>query len=252
MIEQLGELDLLPAGAPDGLPELDVSAPLAFVGVSEGANHALGFLPYAPEIRAAALVAGGARMVEVLIHQQTEAFLESVPLVLPDLAPVDVWTVLALLQSAYDRQDAHNHAPLLYHAPVEVAGSLDKASLLLIEGLGDSRVPNHATASLAWQLGPIPLLEPVRRSVSFLPTASAPLTANIGPRTTAAYAQYVPSGLHGLDPTPGCIPPLLTAAAASEGHFCAQLARESERQRVHFFQTALSGPAPRLIDPLSE
>jgi hypothetical protein len=95
------------------------------------------------------------------------------------------------------------------------------------------------------------LLEPVRRAVSYLPTATAPLVSNMGAATTAGYMQYVPFDLPGEEPTPGCVPPLLPEATAREGHFCAQLARESERQRVHFFRTALSG-TPTLIDPSSE
>src|SRR5262249_38290391 len=57
MIQGMGTLDVLPIDAPDGMPDLDVTAPLTYVGISQGANYAPGLLPYAPELRAAALVA---------------------------------------------------------------------------------------------------------------------------------------------------------------------------------------------------
>ena len=75
MLSTLGSLDVLPVGAPDGVPDLDPTLPLTYVGISEGANHGPGLLPYAPEIKAAALVAGGRRFTEVLIHQQAQVIL---------------------------------------------------------------------------------------------------------------------------------------------------------------------------------
>ncbi len=244
VIEQLGALDVLPVGAPDGRPDVDPGASLGYVGMSEGANHAAAFLPYAPEIRAAALVGGGSRLAELVIHQEAAAFVRSVPLVLPGFRDVDIWLGLALFQAAFDRQDGHNHARYLYRDPLPIGTGPDRASVLLISGIDDHLVPNHATRSLAWQLGPIPQLEPVARRAPFLESAPAPLVANIGPRTTAGYVQYVPLGVAGLLPTPGCTPPNLPLEYAWEGHFCAQLARESQAQRARFLSSALGRGAP--------
>ena len=241
----LGAFDVLPIGAPDGRPDLDVSAPLTYVGISEGANHGPGVLPYAPEIRAAALVAGGERLVEVLIHQQAQAFITTLGPVFPNLTAADIWACLALFQTIFDKQDPHNHARFIYRDPVTIAGSTRKASILLLKGLNDTMVPNNATESLAWAMGPIPHLEPVQRAVPFLDLVDGPVIANVDAETTAAFYQYVPVGVAGIDPTPGC-----ATYGEREGHFCAQIAPESLRQRVVFFQTALRNPAPTIIDPL--
>jgi hypothetical protein len=61
----------------------------------------------------------------------------------------------------------------------------------------------------------------------------------------------VPKGVESVDPTPGCDEPALAESSAQEGHYCAQSAEESLRQRVHFFETALGEGAPEIIDPLT-
>jgi hypothetical protein len=249
MIEGLGSLDVLPIGAPDGVPDLDVDAPLTYVGISEGANNGQAILPYAPELRAAALVVGGARLAEVLIHQQADQFLTALAGLFPNATPADIWAGFSLFQTIFDVQDRQNHASFIYRDPVLVRGTTRKASILVVEGLNDSFVPNHATDSLAWILGPIPHLQPVQRPVPFLEPAVGPIAGNIDEQTTAAFYQYVPVSIPDIDPTPGCT--VLSETSAREGHYCAQSAAESLRQRVVFFQTALTDPAPAIIDPLS-
>lgn len=245
-IQGMGAVDVLPIGAPDGVPDLDLTAPLTYVGISEGANNGSGLLAYTPEIRAAALVVGGARLGEVLIHQSAATFLDILGPLFPNLTPAEIWTGLALFQHIFDQQDRHNHARFIYRDPVLIDGSAQKPSILLLEGLNDTLVPNNATDSLAWAMGPIPHLKPVQRSVPFLQTVDGPVVANIGPNTTAAFYQYVPIGVAGIDPTPGCL-----TLFEREGHYCAQTAPESLRQRVVFLQTAVQNEAPTIIDPLA-
>jgi hypothetical protein len=248
-IEGLADLDVLPLGAPDGVSELDVEAPLTYLGVSEGANHAPPFLVQAPEGRAAALVAGGARRAEVFVHQQGEAFVREFGGLYRALSPADIWVGVSLFQAISDRQDGHNHARFLYREPLTVLGTRRKASILLIEGLEDRLIPNHATESMAWALGPLPHLEPVQRAVPFLEPRRAPVSGNMDAETTAGFYQYTPLGVPGVEPTPGCA--LLSPVNATEGHFCVQSAEESLRQLRVFFDTALTQEAPILIDPLS-
>jgi hypothetical protein len=220
-----------------------------YLGISEGANNGPGILPYAPEIRAAALVAGGARLAEVLIHQADTVFLNVLGAIYPNMTPADIWIGVSLFQHLYDRQDAHNHAPFLSRQPLALPGDPpQRASVLLIEGLEDSLVPNHATESLAWSLGPLPHLAPVQRAVPFLAVVGEPLQGNLGGARTGAFYQYVPVGVDGIDPTPGCV--TLPPSSASEGHYCSQGAAESFLQRATFFNSALSG-VPRIIDPLA-
>ncbi len=251
----LSGLDVLPlvqgpnglASQPDGVP--DFATPLAFLGVSEGANGAPALLPYAPEIGSAVLVAGGARLAEVLLHQQPDALLQQLASLHPDLSPGDVWAGVSIFQQLFDAQDGHNHARFLYRDPLAADASRRPASVLLIEGIDDSLVPNAATESLAWALGPIPLVGPVLRPVPFLGSVPAPLRANLGPDTTAGLVQYAPTGLQGIPPTAGCA--ALTPVSGSEGHYCAQRAVESLRQQVTFLRSALGGAAPVIVDPNS-
>lgn len=249
-VDGLGTLDVLPLGAPDGVPDLAPERPRMYLGISEGANNGPGILPYAPEIRAAALVAGGARLAEVLLHQADDLFLNVLGNVFPSMTPADIWMGVALFQHIYDRQDAHNHAPFLYRQPVALPGDPpQRASVLLLEGLDDTLVPNHATDSLAWSLGPLPHLAPVQRAVPFLDVVQGPLQANLGPDRSAAFYQYVPTGVDGIAPTPGCA--VLSPAIGGEGHYCAQSAAESFHQRAVFFTSALTG-TPLIVDPLAE
>jgi hypothetical protein len=247
MIDGLGSLDVLPIGAPDGTPELDLSQPRGYLGISEGANNGPGILPYAPQIRAAALVAGGTRLTEVLIYQSADTFLTSLGALFPSLTPTEIWTGLALFQMLYDEQDAHNHARFIYAAPPAIEGPPRKTSVLLLEGLNDSLVINHATDSLAYTIG-LPHLAPVQRAVPYLDVVEGPLQGNLGDDISGAFYQYVPTGIAGIDPTPGCV--ALPPSSGSEGHYCPQSAAESFRQRAEFFKTALTG-TPRIIDPLA-
>jgi len=248
-LRAMGQLDVLPIGRPDGVPEIDLQKPLGYVGISEGANHAPGLLPYAPEVFAAALVVGGERLAEVLLHQQAEAFLTVLGPLYPSLDAADLWSAMAMFQSVFDRQDPHNHARFLYRDPIVIEGTRAKASVLLIEGLEDSLVPNNATESLAFALGPLPHLHPVQRSVPFLDVVQGPLRGNFGDATTSAFYQYVPVGVDGIAPTPGCT--VFTPPTSTEGHYCAQVAAEARRQRVEFFTSAVRDGVPTIIDPLS-
>jgi hypothetical protein len=253
-IQSLGSLDVAggtgPVGQPipDGIPDLDLAQPLTYLGVSEGANFGPGLLPYVPEIKAAALIAGGARLAEATIHQQSALVLHTLPALLaPKVTPTDLWVGLSIFQTAYDVQDSHNHAEFVYRHPLNVAGTTRRASVLLVEGINDSLVPNHATESLAYALGPIPELEPVAQPVAILSPASGPIQGNIDAQTTSALVQYVPSGVPGLPVSPGCS--ALSLLSQSEGHFCAQSAAESIQLRVAFLESALSG-VPKIMNPV--
>jgi hypothetical protein len=230
---------------------IDAAQPLTIEGVSEGASLATSLLPYAPEIRAAALIAGGRRYSEVLIHQQAREFLDQLAhLGFDDLTATDVWVSLSLFQTLLDPQDPHVHAPFLWRERLALPGSDRRASVLLVEGVGDGLVPNHATESLAVALGGMVVVEPGRASLPGLERARAPLAGNVDAETTGALVQWTPLGVPGREPTPGCSEPL-AGPIAWEGHYCAQSAPESSLQRAAFFTSALGGAAPVVVDPLA-
>jgi len=236
---------------PEALFGVDPDQPLVYVGVSEGANLAPAFLAFAPEVRAAALVAGGRRFSEVMIHQRPDGiFAPLAGLGFSQFRPTDVWVILALIQTIFDRQDAHNFAPYLYREPFEVAGTKRRASILLTAGLDDATIPNHATEALAWSLGPIPQLAPAARRVPTLPLAPGSVSGNIDAHTSAGYFQFVPQGIPDVAPTPGCSSPPLSPQSANEGHYCVQNAVEALVQRLVFLESALTDPAPLIVNPM--
>jgi hypothetical protein len=245
VIEQLGSLDRVPFPDGDGVPDLDLEAPLTYLGISMGSIHGSAFLSYAPEIEAAALVVGAQRQGETYFNGGTfiDKFPASLRELLPNVTPTDFWVGLSIFQMIFDHQDAHQHAVFLYRNRLEVAGTTRKASVLFQEGVGDMLIPNNATRSLAWTFGPIPHLEPVWDPTPILEPITSPVMANIDPETTAVFYQFVAAGVSGIPPTPGC-------ENEPDGHFCAQDAPAALLQRVLFLRSAVEQAVPTIVDPL--
>jgi hypothetical protein len=254
-IEAIADISSFAIEAPDGEPAqihgIDNRRPLSYLGISEGAHLGSLLLPFAPEIHAAALISPGRRFSEVLIHQGSERL--QAPLAFlgfSRLTPIDVWVALALVQQLFDNQDPHNFARFLYREPLGIEPP-QRASVLVVEGLNDSLIPNHATRAWAREIGPIPQLGAAERAIPGFEIREGAVSGNVDARTTAAFYQYVPRGVEGVDPTPGCDDPELAEGSASEGHYCAQRAKEALEQRAHFFSSALGGNAPEIVDPLT-
>jgi pimeloyl-ACP methyl ester carboxylesterase len=245
VIEQLGSLDVVPLPSGDGVPDLDLAAPLTYVGISMGSMHGSAFLSFAPEIKAAALVAGAQRQGEQYFRggDFLEIFPPNLAELLPHATPTDYWIGLSIFQMIFDHQDAHQLAENLYRKRLEVAGTTRKASILVTEGVGDFTVPNNATRSLAWNFGPIPHLAPIWDPSPILKPITGPVTANIDSETTAAFYQFVPAGIPGIPATPGCEFEL-------NGHFCAQVAPDARLQRALFLRSAVDDPVPTIVDPI--
>jgi hypothetical protein len=237
-LQGLGDQDLLPLGAPDGVPEIDTGR-LLYHGISEGGNNALSFLPFAPELIAATPTVGGGRLGETLIHQSAEEFLVTIPALLPGVRPVEIWVGLALFQHGYDPQEGHAVAKHLYRQPLAFAGLADTTPphTLWTEGIGDSLVPNNATRTAVRELG-IPSVRRLVVPAPALTPVDAPLLGNLAGGITAGHFQYLPAG------TQSCVD-----RGQLEGHYCPQTAPEAQTQRLHFFETALSGTA-EIVDPL--
>jgi hypothetical protein len=249
LIESLGTLDLLPLGAPDGVPDLDPTLPLTYEGISFGGVHGGALMPYAPEIRAAALIAGGGNFAERLFLQdETDPlgtgsfFFSTLPATIPAVRVSDVWVGLQWFQTIFDPQDPNVHALFTYtERRFPVDGTLRKPSILIVEGIDDSFSPNNATRQQAFATGPIPQLAPIAEPAVALEQVGDPISvANVDAETTAGLVQYVPFGIPGLTATPGC---------GLEGHFCAQSATDARRQRTAFFRTAVDDGVPSIIDP---
>jgi hypothetical protein len=250
-IEGFGSLDWVPLPGGDGNPDLDVEAPLGYVGISMGSIHGSALVTYAPEIKAAALVVGAQRQAEQYFRDGgfIDIFPPNLAALLPNATPLDYWLGLSIFQMVFDHQDPHNHAIHLYRDPLEVAGTTRKPSILIQEGVGDTTVPNNTTRSLAWTIGPIPHLEPIWDPSPILEAVAGPVTANIDAETTAAFYQFVPVGIPGIPHTPSC--EFLPNNDGYNGHFCPQDAEEAQLQRVLFLKSAIEDPVPTITDPLS-
>ena len=208
------------------------------------------FLPYAPEINAAALVAGGARLGEVLIHQAADLFLTVLGALFPSLTPTDIWVGMSMFQTIFDRQDAHNHARFLYRDPAAAAPARRASrACWLLEGLNDSLVPNHATDSLAWSMGPIRTCRRCSARCRSSTVVDGPLQRQHRRRDDrGAFYQYVPVGVAGIDrrrAAPCCRRHgrRATTAPRAPPNRCTSARSSSPR--------ALTG-VPVIIDPLAE
>nr|MDJ0789712.1 hypothetical protein [Myxococcota bacterium] len=197
----------------------------------------------APEVRAAAMVVGAFRLVEGLVHQAEDSgILSTLGGFLPGVTPAELWTGLGIFQMRYDAQDPHNHARFIFERPVSIGGTTQKASMLVTEGIEDPLTPNNASRSLAFQLG-VPQLAPAQVPVSYLSQATGPLRGNLDADTSGAYFQFVPSGIAGLLPSPGC-------EFQPNGHFCPQSASSAIEQRLEFLGSAAAGEVPNIISTL--
>jgi hypothetical protein len=243
-IQGAGSLDLMRRGAngqpeigSDGNPEIDPSQ-IFYKGVSEGSNNAERFLPFAPEVLAATATVGAARLGEIFLLDFADSLKYQLGALLPQLRPVELWIGLSFFQIGFDPQDGHTFLPYLYPQPLlPFAGSTDTTppSSLWIEGIGDAS--DNGIRAAAHALG-IPHVRPVAVPVPTLVPVDAPLRENLGPGLTAGFFQYDPPQ------TPSCV-----AQGVLVPHACAQIATEAKAQRLHFYQSALSG-SPEIIDPL--
>lgn len=238
-------VDVLPLDAPDGRKDVDATGPLLYMGISQGARHGTRLLAYTPDILAAALVVGGGWNTAGTLHQAADGLFGAVAGIAPNITPAELWAGLALYQAMQDNGDPAIHASYLYRAPLDSGEAYRPASVLMLEGLGDSFVPNHTSEGTALTMG-LTHVGPVWRETVIPARADAPLEANVAATTTGAYYQYVPVGIEGVEPTPSC-----ADRDEREGHFCPQIATEATTQIARFFATALFDDAPTVIDPLA-
>ncbi len=231
MLEGMATLDVLPVGSPDGEPDLDLSAPPVYLGIGEGATHALAVLPFLPEVRAAAIVDPSGRLGDYMIQRGvTPAQLAPF---LPGLTPLDLWVGLSLFQIGYDPQEAQNLAPLLYRSPLDLGAGGRRASLLVQQGLGSTT--GSATHSAVVALG-IPNMSPVASPIPLVPELVGPARGNIDASTTAALDQF-----RGLEPPP-------SPCGYQTGNQCVRTGAVAVHQRAEFLSSALLDPAPLIVD----
>ncbi len=186
LIATLDTLDILPPGAPDGVPDLDTSR-ILYIGHSFGSVQGPTIFALAPEISHAVWNVGGAGLMMLLRDSGTFGLLVNSlkPQGTPDGA---VARFMTITQAIVDPGDPLNYARYaLREAPPGVPGWTPR-EVLLQEVVNDTIVPNSTTRALARATG-LTLIDPIV-PVSGLPTADGPVTANLPEGVTGALSQF--------------------------------------------------------------
>ncbi|MGZ6094590.1 MAG: hypothetical protein ACXWUG_21315, partial [Polyangiales bacterium] len=187
LIKELSTLDVLPVGAPDGVPDLDTTK-ILYLGHSFGSVMGGTIAAIAPEIRAATWNVGGAGLTTLLRDSATFKFIIDAlrPAGTP---PGDVNRFFATIQAIVDPGDAVNYAKYVTLEGLPGVDGWTARDLLLQEVSGDAIVPNSTSELLARAAGLIHEL-PARHEVPGLKTAGGPVTGNLPGGATGVFAQF--------------------------------------------------------------
>lgn len=221
-LQTLGTLDLLPLGAPDGIPDLDTSR-ILYLGHSFGS--VLGPLVGAlsPEIVAACWNVGGSGLATLI--RDSGLFSLLVDAFRPPGTPkADVAKFFAIAQAILDPGDPGNFARFTTLEPLPGVLAWRPKDVLLQEVQGDTIVPNTSTEILARALG-LPLAGVATHPVPGAPLIGYPVRANLPSGATGALVQFETAD----------------GEAATHGELI--FTEAARRQYVEFFRTALEGRA---------
>ncbi len=186
LIRSLATLDVLPPGAPDGIPDLDTSR-ILYIGHSFGSVQGATILGLAPEITHAVWNVGGAGLMMLLRDSNVFGIL------VDGLAPKGysdgaVARFMAVTQAIVDPGDPLNYARFAQLEPTPGVAGWVPRDVLLQEVIDDSIVPNTTSRALARATG-LTLLDAIE-PVSGLPEADAPVTKNLASGATGAMTQF--------------------------------------------------------------
>lgn len=223
LIKSLATLDLLPLGAPDGVPDLDPDN-ILYLGHSFGSVMGPTVAAIAPEIRAACWNVGGGGLTTLLRDSPTFKFIIDAmkPAGTP---PGDVIRFFAMIQGIVDPGDSANWISGVTLAGFPGVSDWKPRDVLLQEVYQDSIVPN-STSELLARAGGLTHQLPKRSDIPGLATASGSLTANLPTGATGVFAQFE----RGAD-------------GKLIDHGSLIFAPEGRDQYVAFFATALKGRA---------
>lgn len=228
-ISSLGALDLLPPGAPDGVPDLDVSRVL-YIGHSFGSVQGPAALALAPEITHAVWNVGGDNLTMLMRDSGTFSILVNA-LRPPGTSDGALARFFAVMQAVVDPGDSVNYARFATLEGFPSAPSpWSPRDVLLQEVIDDGIVPNSTSEALARAAG-LELMDAIR-PISGVKSVSGPVTANLGGGSTGVISQF--DRMHGGE-------------VASHGELI--FAPEARAQYVEFFKTGLAGPRATVVSP---
>lgn len=202
----LKDIDLLPNGAPDGVPDLDPTR-IGYLGQSFGALLGPTALALAPEVRGGVLNVGGGGLATI-IHDSPSFQLLLPGLFEPGTSKGDIARIMSAAQGLYDPGDPLNYARFVtLEAPPGAMGFSPK-NMLVQEVMHDVLMPNDSTALLARTLG-LTHVTPAIEPIEGVKTAPAPLSGNLSGGATGGVFQF--------DKTDGKTADHNTLAGSSEG-----------------------------------
>lgn len=187
LMKSLSTLDVLPVGAPDGIPDLDTTK-ILYVGHSFGSVMGGTIAAIAPEIQAATWNVGGAGLTTLLRDSNTFKFIIDAlrPAGTP---PGDVNRFFATIQAIVDPGDAVNYARYVTLEALPGVDGWKARDVLLQEVSGDAIVPNSTSELLARAAGLVHEL-PARHEVPGLKTSNGPVSGNLPSGATGVFAQF--------------------------------------------------------------
>ncbi|MGE0323172.1 MAG: hypothetical protein AB7S68_12755 [Polyangiaceae bacterium] len=220
-IQGLSELDVLPVGAPDGVPDLDTSN-ILYIGHSFGSVQGATIASIAPEIRAVTWNVGGAGLMMLLRDSKT--FNIVVKGIAGDGIPFgSVASFMAMTQSIVDPGDPLNFAHYVTQEALPGIPGWVPRDVLLQEVDDDGIVPNSTSDALARAAG-LELVHEVR-PIPGIPAVSAPVSGNLSGGATGIITQF--------DRVEG------DTKVAEHGGLI--FTPEAQDQYVKFFQSVLAG-----------
>ncbi|HET6582882.1 MAG TPA: hypothetical protein VFG69_05535, partial [Nannocystaceae bacterium] len=171
---------------PDGQPDFDFKR-LHYIGTSLGAVMAPQFLAYAPAIRSATMIVGGARLTEIV---QGEDLSNLIAFLTASLTDDERVRMLAIAQTAIDGGDPELFAPWV--VADRISGFEGARPNVLVQmAVDDAVVPNSSTAVLTRALE-LPIVGPVPVALRDVAVhGGLPVSANLALGRTAGLYQFV-------------------------------------------------------------
>lgn len=227
-VGSLGSLDLLPIGAPDGIPDLDTSK-ILYIGHSFGSVQGPTIFALAPEIKQAVWNVGGAGLMTLLRDSATFGLL------VDSMKPVGtadgaLGRFFAMTQAIVDPGDPLNYARYGTLEGLPGVAGWEPRDVLLQEVVKDSIVPNSTSELLARTAGLVNMSPVV--SVSGLPETEGAVTGNLPGGATGVMSQW--DNIEG-------------GKVATHGELI--FAPEAQAQYVKFFETGLAAGHATVEEP---